>query len=167
MATTSMAGAPRSNSRATLLLIGGLAYGRAITPSLSVLLASIALFLAFIPDGAAAHRPLKKGERSDIVDSANLTGPNGKRVADSTCVAGRLSTLNRHWAAIHLTNTRSCVQRYGGASGESVLLKRSSLNSRQWRRVGTIGDNCQSREGGASNRVLRDLGCGVFYGFYG
>lgn len=119
---------------------------------------------AFAAAPAVASRSLTRTERSRILASAPQKGPNGRRIADPACIAGRLSTVNRRFAATYLSNTASCVRRYGGASGESRLLRRGSTSSHDWTGVGAIGDNCSRRTGGASDAVLRDLGCSVFVG---
>jgi hypothetical protein len=53
------------------------------------------------------------------------------------------------------------MKRYGGAVGGAALLERSSTTSVDWEQVGEIGDNCGEGEGGASDAVLHDLGCGI------
>jgi hypothetical protein len=110
---------------------------------------------------ADAHRSLSPSERRAIVATVNVPAPDGGRIRDASCIAGQLSTVNRRWAAFHLSNTTSCARRYGGASGESALVKRASTTSRRWTRRGSIGDNCRRGTGGASAAVLRDLGCAL------
>lgn len=109
---------------------------------------------------ASASRTLRASERSDIVRSTHVTASNGRRISDSVCIAGHLSTVDRRWAAYYYSNTRSCVRRYGGASGEATLIKRPGPSSRNWSRKANIGDNCRHHAGGAPDSVLRDLGCG-------
>lgn len=60
---------------------------------------------------------------------------------------------------VYLTNTPPCVARYGGGSGEASLLRRNRRHSHRWKIVGAIGDNCPRGTGGATDAVLRDLGC--------
>ncbi|MBS1862864.1 MAG: hypothetical protein JSS68_14265 [Actinobacteria bacterium] len=118
--------------------------------------------VAVLPSSASAFTMLTTYQRHQILDHAGVIGPDGKRIDDAACIGGRLSTVDPRWAAAFLTNTRTCVRRYGGASGEAELFKRSSDNSVDWRMVGHIGDSCIHHEAGASDRVLRDLGCGLF-----
>lgn len=123
----------------------------------------LVLLMTVVSGQASASIPLKAKTRHQILKSVRLEAPNGKRIRKVQCVAGRLSTVNRRWASLYLSNIPGCVRKYGGASGEGVLLKRRSPHSRRWRRVGFVSDNCSLGEGGASIAVLRDLGCGVFY----
>jgi hypothetical protein len=111
---------------------------------------------------AQAARGLSLRERADILRTVRWTAPNGRRMRDPRCITGRLSTVDRRWAGAFLTNSRSCVRRYGAASGESVLLRRRSSGARRWRIAGAVGDNCTRGAGGASDRVLLDLGCTLY-----
>lgn len=131
--------------------------GTAITTALLVCAAAL-------PPSASASRALTRSERRDVLRSVDYRGPNQKRIRDPACISGRLSTANRRYASSTLTNTPSCVRRFGGATGEGALLRRKSTRSRRWRRVGSISDNCSRGEGGAPDRVLRDLGCGIIRG---
>lgn len=108
---------------------------------------------------ATASAPLSNGVKRQILRSANLGAPNGKILSSIECIDGRISTVDRRWASVYLTNTPSCVSRYGGASGESTLLKRRHRHPRRWTSVGSVSDNCSRGEGGASDAILRDLGC--------
>jgi hypothetical protein len=119
--------------------------------------------LAMEAQGAVAYATLGLSLRREILRNADLPAPNGKKIRRATCIAGRLSTVDERWAAVHLTNTKACVAHYGGAVGAAVLLKRSSSSALDWKAVGEIGDNCSHGEGGATDAVLRDLGCGVIY----
>jgi len=101
-------------------------------------------------------------QRRQILRSAALIGPDGKRITDRECIEGRLSTVDARWAMAFLTNTKSCVRRYGGASGESTLFERSSDRATDWRVAGNVSETCSHREAGASDAVLRDLGCASF-----
>lgn len=112
---------------------------------------------------AMASVPLSNGVKRQVLRSANLGAPNGRILRRIECIDGRLSSVDPRWATVHLTNTRSCVDRYGGASGESTLLKRQHRHPRRWRRVGSVSDNCTRGEGGASDAILRDLGCRNIY----
>lgn len=128
----------------------------------AVVAAIVALGAIFAAAPASAFTMLTTSQRHQILDRARVIGPNGKRITDPACIDGRLSTVDPRWAMDFLTNTRSCVRRYGGASGESELLKRSSDGSTDWRMVGHISEHCSHHEAGAPDRVLRDLGC-VFF----
>lgn len=123
---------------------------------------AVAGSLAGFPTPAASHRALSSSERRAIIATVTVEAPDGGRIRDASCIAGRLSTVNRRWAAFHLSNTASCVRRYGGASGESSLVKRRTPTTRRWVRKGSIGDNCKRGTGGASAAVLRDLGCTLY-----
>ena len=120
---------------------------------------TVLILAACLSQAASASRDLTVKERRAILRAQAFLGPNGRRILDPACISGRLSTVNRRWASAYLANTRSCVRRFGGASGESALLHRPRRTSRKWRQVGSIGDNCSPGEGGASAAVLEDLGC--------
>jgi hypothetical protein len=122
----------------------------------------VALPTLIAPAPASAFTMLTVQQRGQILRSADMIGPDGKRITDPACIGGRLSTVDPRWATAFLTNTRSCVHRYGGASGESTLFKRSSSNSADWRIVGSVSETCSHHEAGASDGVLRDLGCAFF-----
>ena len=124
--------------------------------------AGAALMLLTTPGPAAASRSLTASQRSDILRSYALMGPNGRRIRKIACIAGRVSTVDQRWATINLTNTPACVRRYGGATGDVPLLRRPTKRSRRWVKRGMIWDNCSRGTGGASDRVLRDLGCLMF-----
>lgn len=128
-------------------------------PAAAVALAALLLGAVAVQ----ASSPLTKHLRQEIVRTADLPGPNGRTVRGPGCIAGRLSTVNRRWASALLTNTPKCVRRYGGATGEAFLLKRRRPGARTWRLRGRIGANCEHHTGGAPDRVLRDLGCGLFF----
>jgi hypothetical protein len=130
--------------------------------AIAVTLAALPSFLA--PALASAYTMLTVTQREQILESADLPGPERKTITDPACIGGRLSTIDPRWAAASLTNTHSCVRRYGGASGESVLFKRSSADSVNWRIVGNVSETCTNHEAGAPDKVLRDLGCAFFEG---
>lgn len=119
----------------------------------------VAAMCVAVPTSASAARSLTSAERTAIVKAVKVTAPKGGRITDPRCIAGRLSTVNRRWASLYLTNTPSCVKRFGGAAGESTLLTRPGVSSTTWRIAGAIGDVCSHRAGGAPDRVLVDLGC--------
>lgn len=125
-------------------------------------LLAVLLATALGSETAAAFTALTLDQRRRILQSAEIHAPNDKVLRDPACVAGRLSTVDPRWAMVFLTNTKACVSRYGGASGESVLLERSSGRAVDWRIVGSVSEHCVSHEAGAPNRVLRDLGCASF-----
>jgi hypothetical protein len=131
-----------------------------LAASLSIV-AAIVLLALFAPATKAASA-LSLSQRREILRSAHLHAPNGKLLRKPACIAGLISTVDRRWASAYLTNTRSCVRRYGGATGEAELLKRKRPGARRWKLVGSIGDNCEHGEGGAPDAVLEDLGCGFF-----
>lgn len=132
-------------------------------PRLGWLSFALALALAAqLAPPALAAKPLSLGQRRQILNTAHLRAPNGKRLLKPACIGGRLSTVDRRWASVYLTNTPACVRRYGGASGEARLLKRKRPAAHRWRLAGSIGDNCRHGEGGAPDAVLEDLGCGPF-----
>lgn len=111
---------------------------------------------------ADAYTTLSLKTRRQIVHHADLPAPNHHgMIRRAACIEGRLSTVDRRWASIVLTNTKACMNRYGGAVGGAALLERSSTTSIDWEQVGEIGDNCGEGEGGASDAVLHDLGCGI------
>jgi hypothetical protein len=113
---------------------------------------------------ADAYTTLSLKTRRQIVHHANLPAPNHKAmIRRAACIEGRLSTVDRRWAMFFLTNTKSCIRRYGGASGGAGLLERPSTTSVAWEQVGEIGEEgCAHGEAGASDAVLRDLGCASF-----
>ena len=81
-----------------------------------------------------------------------------------SCITGRLSTVDPRYAAIDLGNSPSCVKRFGGASGEAPVVRRSSPHSRQWRQTGeSLSDNCPASST-IPRAVRRDLGCSQFFG---
>lgn len=122
----------------------------------------VALPTLIAPAPVSAFTMLTVEQREQILGSADLSGPNGKRITDPTCIDGRLSTVDPRWAMAFLSNTHSCVRQYGGATGESTLFERSSDDSDDWRIVGTVSEHCYHREAGAPDSVLRDLGCAFF-----
>jgi hypothetical protein len=128
---------------------------------LVTLVAAVALVIGV--QGAGAYTTLGPRLRQQIVRNADLPSPNGKVIRRAACIGGRLSTVDRRWAMFYLTNTKACVRRYGGASGGAGLLERTSTNSVDWKQVGEIGEQgCSHGQGGASDEVLRDLGCASF-----
>jgi hypothetical protein len=124
--------------------------------------ALLALSATVAPTPAGAFTMLNGNQRQQILRNADLAGPDGKKITDPACIEGRLSTVDPRWAMAFLTNTKSCVRRYGGASGESTLLKRSSERATDWRAVGNVSETCSPHEAGATDAVLRDLGCAFF-----
>lgn len=135
-------------------------WARRASPAILTLLVMATLTASMaLPVSALASRSLTRGERRDILRSTTFTGPNGRRIKDPACIAGRLSTVSRRFAGTYLSNTDTCVQRFGGASGEGQLFRRRTKRARRWKRVGSIGDNCSRDTGGASDAVLEDLGC--------
>jgi hypothetical protein len=129
-----------------------------------VLCACLALVgLAVAVQGASAYTTLGVKTRRQIVRNADLPSPNGKTIRRAACIGGRLSTIDQRWAMFYLTNTKACVRRYGGASGGAGLLERTSSKSVDWTQVGEIGEQgCPHGVAGASDAVLRDLGCASF-----
>jgi hypothetical protein len=131
--------------------------------SLAILAALLgALSILVVGVGHAdAYTTLSLKTRQQIVHHADLPAPNHKgMIRRAACIEGRLSTVDRRWAMFFLTNTKACVRRYGGASGGAGLLERPSTNSVDWKFVGEIGEQgCTHGEDGASDAVLRDLGC--------
>jgi hypothetical protein len=113
---------------------------------------------------AEAYTALSLKTRRQIVHHADLPAPNHKgMIRRAACIEGRLSTVDSRWAMFILTNTKACVRRYGGASGGAGLLERTSTTSVDWEQVGEIGEeDCSHGEDGASDAVLRDLGCASF-----
>jgi hypothetical protein len=109
----------------------------------------VAVTTVVFVSSAYAARPLATSLLREIADAHVLPAPNGGDIASPKCISGRLSTVSERWASVTLTNTPSCVARYGGASGEEVLLRRPSSSSSHWRRAGSIGDNCSLGHGGA------------------
>jgi hypothetical protein len=135
------------------------------TRQICVLIA-LAVFtaLALSPRGASAYTILGLKIRRQIVHHADLPAPNHEgTIGIAACIGGRLSSIDRRWAMFYLTNTMVCVRRYGGASGGAGLLERSSTTSLDWEQVGEIGETCEQGTAGASDTVLRDLGCVSFY----
>jgi len=120
-----------------------------------------ALLLA-IPAGASTSLTVK--DRRHILRTVTFPAPNDPtvRIRDPACVMGYLSQVDQRYAAMYLSNTKSCVRRFGGASGEGLLVKRQSRRSVRWRQVGHVSDNCIHGTGGASDRVLRDLHCTIY-----
>jgi hypothetical protein len=118
--------------------------------------------LAVAAHSAEAYTTLSLKTRRQIVHHADLPAPNHKgMIRRASCIEGRLSTVDGRWAMFFLTNTNACVRRYGGAAGGAGLLERTSTTSVDWEEVGEIGDNCSQGEGGATDAVLHDLGCGI------
>ena len=111
---------------------------------------------------ASASKNLTFKQRQDIIRSVYVEAPDGGRIRHATCIAGRVSTVDRRWAFIYLSNTDWCVAVYGGASGEGSLMKRKTQRRHKWKHVGQLGDNCKRGTGGASDLVLRDLGCTLY-----
>src|ERR1039458_3568351 len=111
-------------------------------------------------NSAAAAQPLTRAERAAIIKSTDVAAPNGGRIRDWRCINGQLSTVDRRFAAVILTNTPACVVRYGGASGEATLDYRGSPRATHWRAIGSIGGSgvCEHNRV-APDAVLRDLGC--------
>jgi hypothetical protein len=120
----------------------------------------VALLLSVAVGVAGAAAPLTRSQREGIVRSTRVAAPNGGRIRDWRCIDGRLSTVNRRFASVILTNTRVCVRRYGGATGEARLDERATRTSSRWRPIGSLGGSgtCVTQRG-VSHRVLRDLGC--------
>lgn len=123
-----------------------------------------ALLLTVIATAAQAAQPLSLALRREIVRSGSIEAPNGGRLTDANCITGRLSTVDPRWAVVILTDSPGCVSRFGGATGQGTLVHRPTRTSPRWRRVGYVGDNCSSHDGGAPNPVLRDLGCAIMHG---
>jgi len=113
---------------------------------------------------AEASTSLTVKDRRHILRTVTFPAPNDPavRIHDPSCVMGYLSQVDPRYAAMYLSNTRSCVRRFGGASGEGLLVKRPSRRSARWRQVGHVADNCIHGTGGAPDRVLRDLHCTVY-----
>lgn len=109
---------------------------------------------------AYAAQPLSRAQRKAIVSTTYIHAPDGGRITAWRCIGGQLSTVDRRFAATELTNTPSCVDRYGGATGEATLDYRASATSGRWRAIGVIGGSgaCPPNRL-APNGVLRDLGC--------
>jgi hypothetical protein len=127
-----------------------------------MILVALAALTLISPAPASAFTMLTAPQRGQILRSADMVGPNGQRITDPACIGGRLSTVDPRWAMAFLSNTNSCFRRYGGASGESTLFERSSESSTDWRIVGSVSETCNHHEAGASDAVLRDLGCASF-----
>jgi hypothetical protein len=128
----------------------------------------VATALVLSASGAAAwgSQPLTVRQRKDIAGSLSrspvLAAPNGRGHLDWQCFTGRLSTVNPRYAAILLTNSKSCVTRFGGATGEAPVIMRARVHSHSWHSTGVaISDNC-SRSESVPAAVLRDLGCDAF-----
>lgn len=102
--------------------------------------------------------------RRQILTTVAFGAPNSPTtpIRDPACVRGYLSTVDRRYAAVYLSNTKSCVRRFGAASGEGLLVRRGSPRAARWRQAGHVGDNCMRGEGGASDAVLEDLHCTVY-----
>ncbi len=115
---------------------------------------------------AWGSQPLTIRQRQDIARSLShssvLAAPNGHGHLIWRCFTGRLSTVNPRYAAILLTNSKSCVARFGGATGEAPVIMRAGDLSHSWHSTGVaISDNC-TRSVSIPTAVLRDLGCEAF-----
>jgi hypothetical protein len=132
-------------------------------PRIAVIVLLAAFFVSAIgAQCASAYTTLGPHLRRQILRSADLPAPDGKTIRRPACIAGRLSSVDKRWAMVFLTNSNACVRRYGGASGGATLLRRPSATSTEWKAVGEIGETCPHRQDGATDRVLRDLGCSSF-----
>lgn len=114
--------------------------------------------LASLPADAGADRPATGAERDAIAATVPVTAPNGTGAMSGDCIAPRVTTERGDYATVILTHSPDCVERYGGASGESQVV--TMVEPGRWQPTGfSIGTERCPETALVPALVLDDLGC--------